>query len=242
MLQVTGSRLPRLALAMLAIAGLLLALVGSISTVRAGGVCPEDLADRVSHDESYTITRGTDTITATSLDDVQEGDSVEIHFVVAEGCTGVGVYIFSYTASGNTHETMNPQKLFDKDEGTFDAGTHALGPIDVPDCFFQVDVVIKELDAEGEETERFILDANLGGDNACVDEPTPEEDVEGGTPVPAPEEDVQGSTGTPAASLPNSAVSLTASSVIAGLVFGVILLTSLGTLAWRNVRASGRRR
>jgi hypothetical protein len=237
MLQVTGSRLPRQAVAMLAIVGLLLALVGSISTVRAGGVCPEALEDRVSHDESYTITRGTDTITATSLDDVQEGDSVELHFVIADGCTGVGVYIFSYTASGNTHETMNPQKLFDKDQGTFDAGTHALGPIDVPDCFFQVDVVVKELDAEGEETERFILDANLGGDNACA-----EEDVEGGTPIPTPEEDVQGSTGTPAASLPNSAVSLTATSVIAGLVFGVILLTSLGTLAWRNVRASGRRR
>ncbi len=51
-----------------------------------------------------------------------------------------------------------------------------------------------------------------------------------------------GGTGTPAASLPNSAVTSPAGAPIATLAFGLLLMSSLGALAFVNVRSSARRR
>jgi hypothetical protein len=67
--------------------------------------------------------------------------------------------------------------------------------------------------------------------------PTPE------TPTPTPEGSVGGGTGTPAASVPDTAASLPGfGGPIATLVFGLILVASLGTLAYANVRAARQRR
>jgi hypothetical protein len=67
--------------------------------------------------------------------------------------------------------------------------------------------------------------------------PTPE------TPTPTPEGSQAGGTGTPAASVPDTAASLPGfGGPIATLVFGLILVASLGTLAYANVRAARQRR
>jgi len=372
MTRLAASRLSRQSVALLAIIGLLLALLGTMSTARAteptGGDCPDAVQDRVTS-FWYTVTRGADTLTVSSLDEVQQGDWVELHFVIADGCSGVDVRINSYQASGNTHETSNPQKLFDKAMGTFDAGTHALGPIQIPECFFQADVVVMAINGN-QQQERFLLDATLSGENSCVESaalsiskgpdggsmaaggvlqftitvrndgdgvahgvmiedplpsgftwtespdkaqcsisadvlscsigdlnagasfsvrvstptdaedcglventastwaedadevsnrgtvtltceeatptPTPEQEQQGGTPTPTPtgtpEQQAEAGSGTPAASLPNSALGVTTTSALPTVLLGVILLMSLGTLAWVNVRASGRRR
>jgi hypothetical protein len=75
--------------------------------------------------------------------------------------------------------------------------------------------------------------------------PTPEQPTPTPTPVvtPTPEGSVGGGTGTPAASVPDTAASLPGfGGPLATLVFGLILVASLGTLAYANVRAARERR
>jgi hypothetical protein len=61
--------------------------------------------------------------------------------------------------------------------------------------------------------------------------------------TPTPEGSQLGGTGTPAPSLPNSALSVLGfGGPLATLLFGAILLSSLGALAYANVRASRSRR
>lgn len=61
--------------------------------------------------------------------------------------------------------------------------------------------------------------------------------------VGEPEGSVAGGAGTPAASVPNSAMSpIGFSGALATLLFGALLLTSLGTLAYANVRSMRERR
>ena len=62
------------------------------------------------------------------------------------------------------------------------------------------------------------------------------------TPTPTPEGTQLGGTGTPVPSVPNTAMSLGGSAPLATLLFGGVLLASLGTLAFANVRAARRRR
>jgi hypothetical protein len=67
--------------------------------------------------------------------------------------------------------------------------------------------------------------------------PTPEETPAGETPTPTPEQSVEAGTGTPAPSQPNTAMAPNGGpSPIPTLVFGLILLASLGTLAYANVK------
>jgi hypothetical protein len=62
------------------------------------------------------------------------------------------------------------------------------------------------------------------------------------TPTPTPEGSVAGGTGTPAASVPDTAMSSTGfSGPLATLLFGVLLIASLGALAYANVRTVHRR-
>lgn len=72
--------------------------------------------------------------------------------------------------------------------------------------------------------------------------PTPEQTVQGGTPTPTPSPTPEGSvkagTGTPAPSLPDGAMGGTGGpSPVPTVIFGLILLVSLTTLAWVNVQA-----
>jgi hypothetical protein len=73
--------------------------------------------------------------------------------------------------------------------------------------------------------------------------PTPEGSQAGetGTPTPSPtpEGSQAGATGTPAASLPNTALGASgAGGTLATILFGFVLLASLGSLAYANVRAA----
>jgi hypothetical protein len=78
--------------------------------------------------------------------------------------------------------------------------------------------------------------------------PTPEgsEAGETGTPTPTPsdpEGSVAGQTGTPAGSVPDTATSMPGfGGPVATLVFGTVLVASLGALAYANVTAARRRR
>ena len=69
---------------------------------------------------------------------------------------------------------------------------------------------------------------------------TPEQSEQGstGTPAPTPEGSVKGGTGTPAPSLPDGAmIDAGGPSPLPTVLFGLMLLASLATLAWVNVRA-----
>ena len=79
------------------------------------------------------------------------------------------------------------------------------------------------------------------GDEFFANDEQPVEDCDENIVV-VNEGGVGGGTGTPAASLPNSAVNGPASAPIATLAFGLLLLSSLGALAFVNVRSSARRR
>lgn len=74
--------------------------------------------------------------------------------------------------------------------------------------------------------------------------PTPEQSVQGSTstPTPTPEQSVQGATGTPQASQPDTAIAFgQGPSPVPTIAFAFILLASLGTLAWANVRSARNR-
>jgi hypothetical protein len=73
--------------------------------------------------------------------------------------------------------------------------------------------------------------------------PTPSQSSEEETPTPTPESSVQGGTGTPAPSIPDGAMEMRGGpSPIPTILFAMILLSSLGTLAWANVRTTRTRR
>ena len=68
--------------------------------------------------------------------------------------------------------------------------------------------------------------------------------MQGGTPTPSPtpEQSVQGGTGTPGPSQPDTALGeLQGPSPLPAVGFAVVLLLSLGTLAFANVRSVRRR-
>jgi hypothetical protein len=72
--------------------------------------------------------------------------------------------------------------------------------------------------------------------------PTPEQSVQVSTPTPTPEQSVQGGTGTPGPSQPDTAMgNLLGPSPLPTLGFAAVLLLSLGTLAFANVRSVRRR-
>lgn len=81
-------------------------------------------------------------------------------------------------------------------------------------------------------------------DGTSTPTPTPEGSVDEGTgtPSPTPEGSQLGGTGTPAPSVPDTAMSLSnLSGPLATVAFGMILLASLGALAYANVRSVRRR-
>ena len=72
--------------------------------------------------------------------------------------------------------------------------------------------------------------------------PTPTQSTEAETPTPTPEGSVQAGTGTPAPSIPDGAMEMRGGpSPIPTILFAMILLGSLGTLAWANVRTARNR-
>jgi len=149
-----------------------------------------------------------------------------------------------------------PQTLFDSDSGTFGPGTHTLTASlphvgDMPGCFAQYDFVfgpaLQTVDGTSKYGDRQIR-ARIVGTESCAavvntPTPTPENSVSGGTSTPTAEESVQGGTGTPEASQPDTAMGMgSGPSPIPTIAFGLILLASLGSLAYLNVRTARIRR
>jgi hypothetical protein len=61
------------------------------------------------------------------------------------------------------------------------------------------------------------------------------------TPTPTPEGSQLGGTGTPTASVPDTSMSSSLGGPLATLVFGAVLLASLGALAYANVKSARNR-
>jgi hypothetical protein len=72
--------------------------------------------------------------------------------------------------------------------------------------------------------------------------PTPEGSLAGETGTPSPEQSVQGATGTPGGEVPNTATLAPGSSFPLTAAFLVLLIGSLGGLAYANVAAARKRR
>jgi hypothetical protein len=80
----------------------------------------------------------------------------------------------------------------------------------------------------------------LADGELCV-KPTPTPTPEQPTPTPTPEGSAAGGTGTPAPSIPDTAAGVSgATGTLATLGFGLILVVSLGALAFANVRGARR--
>ena len=167
MLRHSATSIRQVPLALVATLSLLVSALGLVTPALAtepaapAATCPSGTAQISSY--SYTVTRGSATMTVARLHDVQPGDKVQANFTIADGCTGLSVLFISYMASGNTSGTANPQTKFDSARGVFDAGAHSLGPIDIPDCFFQADLKVGTS----------VRDATLGGTTSCAPTPTP---------------------------------------------------------------------
>src|SRR5438105_12173293 len=73
---------------------------------------------------------------------VTPGASVQVNFTVRSTCANASLSIVSYTAPGATFDanTASQQHVYESANGTF-TGNGTLGPIDVPNCYYQVDFV-----------------------------------------------------------------------------------------------------
>ena len=89
-----------------------------------GPVCPAGASAMTDHEFELDGASG-------ELDDVAPGDTVEVTFTIAAGCSDIEVSLASYGAD---------RKLSDSDSGTFGAGEHTL-VVDTPDCATEVDFV-----------------------------------------------------------------------------------------------------
>ncbi len=124
---------------------------------------------------------------------VDEGDHVQVDFVIAPGCEDIRLSLVSYKAPGPTFDvnTAHLQTVHGAETGSFDAGAHTMD-VDIPSCNFQVDfvfgAVIQQLGPAGSNNfygdQGRLIDADNGGDSTCAPPtpmPTPAE-----TPTPTP--------------------------------------------------------
>ncbi len=173
---------------------------------------------------------------------------VTVEFTVEGGtCT---VSLATYELASGSFSV--PQTLFDSDSGSFGPGTHTLTASlphvgDMPGCFAQYDFVFGPALQTVDNTSKYgdhQIRARIVGTEACatvVNTPTPEGSVSGNTPTP--EGSVQGGTGTPEPSQPDTAMGQQGGpSPIPTIAFAMILLVSLGSLGYVNLKAARARR
>lgn len=114
--------------------------------------------------------------------DLAQGDALRLAFTLGEGCKDATISLVTYRTSGPDFSTSFPQTLHDSDTRKLGHGTHTLGPVDVPDCFFQVDLVwgepIHDLRPDNLYGDRKISWEN-GGHSRCDAPASP-------TPTPTP--------------------------------------------------------
>jgi hypothetical protein len=166
----------------LGIVGLLLALVtlflpfagsaGAASQAKTGAGTPSGGA---ACQPAHVITEFHFTINgkfASTLHNmVHEGDSVKAFFNIAAGCKNIPVGLVSHTSPDNTFVKahVGEQKVFDSAKGTFNAGMHTLGPINVPPCNFQIDLsALKNKGVPGHT-----YSSAVGGTKPCAPSPPP---------------------------------------------------------------------
>ncbi len=89
----------------------------------------------------YQVDRGGQQIIIGDLNQAQQGDTVTAKFTVDAGCDPQEVSLVVYEAQGPDFNSSFPQTLHDFASGAFGPGTHTLGPVAIPDCYFQVDFV-----------------------------------------------------------------------------------------------------
>ena len=156
-------------------AGLLLGLsapfaAGLSSSSASNGNCSPSTVITAFH---FTVNG----VTATTLHrgTVHSGDKLEAFFTIAEGCTNVPVTLVSHTMPTATFvpTKVTQQKVFDVATGTFDGGSHTLGPINVPSCFFQVDFVYGGIHGSGYEVHDHTYSSGTGGTTSCSTAPAP---------------------------------------------------------------------
>jgi hypothetical protein len=204
--------------------------------------CPADFGSGVVSWYRTTVGDPSDAATWTvSVEFTVEGGTCEISLATYELPSGT----FSL-----------PQTLHDSDSGTFGPGTHTLTASlphvgDMPGCFAQYDFVfgpaLQMVDGNASKYGDRQIRARIVGTDSCtavVSTPTPEGSLAGGTSSPTPESSVQGGTGTPEPSQPDTAMGLDGggSLPIPTIAFGMILLASLGSLAYVNMKAARARR
>jgi len=124
--------------------------------------------------------------------------------------------------------------------GPFDANTGGTAVHNAGSPTVAHTAVVTFTSSDGKTQFNFVFELSA---EACVEQtptpsPTPEQSV-AGTSTPSPEQSVQGGTGTPAPSQPDTAMGVEGGpSPIPAIAFGLLLLASLGTLAWVNVKSA----
>jgi hypothetical protein len=130
----TSNRFVLIALGSLTLLACSTALPGASAT-QVG--CPEGNAKMTSHE--YFINGAL--VPVATLDTVQSGDDVRVHFTLAPGCENVRVSFVSYNTDAN--HTLDTQTVFDSDTGSFTGEGNLT--ISLPKCFWQVDLVFGDV-------------------------------------------------------------------------------------------------
>jgi hypothetical protein len=103
---------------------------------------------------------------------VSSGDRVTAVFTLANGCQGARVALVSHTMPDPVFVKahVDEQVIFDSARANLSAGEHTLGPVRVPDCWFQIDFAVL---GGGPGTPGFTYSSATGGTRACETENQP---------------------------------------------------------------------
>ncbi len=97
---------------------------------------------------------------------VSSGDRVTAIFTLASGCQGSRVALVSHTMPDPVFVKahVNEQVIFDSARAMLNGGMHTLGPVRVPDCYFQLDFAVLGAGS----TPGFTYSSATGGTVACT--------------------------------------------------------------------------
>jgi hypothetical protein len=115
---------------------------------------------------------------------VSSGDRVTAMFTVASGCQGARVALVSHTMPDPVFvkDHVAQQKIFDSARASLAGGPHTLGPVTVPNCYFQIDFAVFGKGA----TPAFLYSSATGGTVPCPAADPPRLSWLAGSPAPSP--------------------------------------------------------
>jgi hypothetical protein len=134
----------------LSAAGLLTGLLATTAAPASAATCPSGAAavQSTSYDIVHLV--GPAEINVPDLTGhVQQGDVITVSFTIPPlptGCSSIAVDLVSYRAPGPTFDrsTADQQRLFNSNGADFAPGRHNYPDglrVDVPPCYFQVDLI-----------------------------------------------------------------------------------------------------